>query len=437
MAENAYPAVKMSHAPDWDTPLSYRRGGATFLDGIEVYFDFDWHTICGHDRPQFKNGQCLARLAQANCPDGKTAALLLTARHDVPEHPRTTDSHFFLVVNLPRYLARATGNVAVSYYAEQLQSDITRMGQLDELASQPEILEAVLTVEHVAEWATGVPERREHLRAALDTDEPVVDIPALVAALGELKDLHFDADLIAAVASLFGPDVDREQRLGLLRAVTEDPDGRYVTGEVFAERTSERIADARGAMAAYQVLLEDPDTNETRMQEFIENNLWLLGLDYAKMIPQQRLLGGTMDFVLERFDGFQDVLELKSPQDPIITVKPRDAGSNAPAPPPSAYALSTDLAQALGQVHAYRDRLTRHAEATEDLLGLPLSRDPWLIIVIGRVDRLPERSQRVLTELNKSLHRVQVIPYDVLAKRADAILNNIDKYLLAAQGQHA
>jgi hypothetical protein len=86
---------------------------------------------------------------------------------------------------------------------------------------------------------------------------------------------------------------------------------------------------------------------------------------------------------------------------------------------------------------AYRDRLTRHAEATEDLLGLPLSRDPWLIIVIGRVDRLPEHSQRVLTELNKSLHRVQVVPYDVLAKRADAVLNNIDKYLLAVQGQHA
>lgn len=430
----------MPHAPDWDYPLTYRRGGFTFLNGIEVYFDFDWHTVCGHDRPQFKNGQCLARLAQANCPDGKTAALLLTVHDDILEHPRTTDSHFFLVVNLPRYLAHATGNVAVSYYAEQLQSNITRMGQLDELASQPEVLEAVLTVERVAEWAVGDPERREHLRAALDTDEPrdsPVDIPALVAALGALEDLHLDADLIAAMASLFGSVADREHRLGLLRAVTEDADGRYVTGEVFAERTAERIADARGAMAAYQALLDDPGTNETSMQEFIENNLWLLGLDYAKMVPQQRLLVGTMDFALERFDGFQDVLELKSPQDPIITITARDAGSNAPAPPPSAYALSTDLAQALGQVHAYRDRLTRHAEATEDLLGLPLSRDPWLIIVIGRVDRLPEHSRRVLTELNKSLHRVQVVPYDVLAKRADAVLNNIDKYLLAVQGQHA
>jgi hypothetical protein len=422
----------MQHAPDWDYPLNYRRGGATFLDGIEVYFDFDWPAVCGHDRPQFKNGQCLARLAQTNCPDGKTAALLLTSHDDIPEHPLTTDSHFFLVVNLPRYLARATGNVAVSYYAEQLQSDITRMGQLDELASRPEILEAVLTVERVAEWAAGDPERREHLRAALDMDEPVVDIPALVAALGALKDLDLDADLIAAVASLFGPDVDREHRLGLLRAVTEDADGRYVTGEVFAERTAERIVDARGAMAAYQALLDDSKTNETAMQKFIEANLWLLGLDYADMRPGQPLLLGEMDFLLERFDGFHDLLELKNPKDEIVKVS---GASGKTAPSPSAYALSPDLAKALAQVHVYRDRLTRHAEATEDLFGLPHTRDPRLIIVIGRGDSLPDHSKLVLTELNKSLHRVEVVPYDVLARRANAVLNNVEKYLLTDQGQ--
>jgi hypothetical protein len=430
----------MTHGLEWDTPLKYRKGGATFLDGIDVYFDFNWSAVCGHGRSQFRNGQSLARLARANCPDGKTPALLLTADDDVLEHPRTTDSHFFLVVNLPRYLAQATGNAAVSYYAGQLEAEIARMAALDEVASKPEVIEAVLTAERIAEWAMGDPARREQLRQALGEEDETpgteIDIPALIAALGALEDLQFDSDSVAAIASLFGPAADRERRLELLRAVTDDPDGRYATGEVLAERTADRIADARGAMAAYQDLLDDPKTGETRMQEFIEKNLWLLGLDYAKMVAQQGLLTGTMDFILERFDGFQDVLELKDPQDSIITVKPQKRGSRA-APRPSAYALSADLAQALGQVHAYRDRLTRHAEATEDLLGLPLSRDPRLIIVIGRADRLPEHSQRVLTELNKSLHRVAVVPYDVLARRAGAVLDNVEKYLLVAQGQSA
>ena len=337
----------MSYTPDWDAPLSYRRGGATFLNGIDIYFDFDWPTVCGHDRPQFKNGKCLARLAQDNCPDDKTAALLLTARDDIPDHTtRTTDTHFLLVVNLPNYLAWASGNVAISYYAESLQANITVMGQLEALSSQPGALETLLTVERVAEWMANDPERPEQLRAALSTNEPVaseVDIPALIAALLALENLDLDADSIAAIASLFGPDVDRERRLELLRAVTEDPDGRYVTGEVFAERIADRVADARSAMAAYQDLLDDPDTTETDMQEFIEKNLWLLGLEYAKMAPKQRLLGGTMDFTLERYDGFQDVLD---PQDPIITVT-RETQATVRRRPLRAHTLSVPASRKL------------------------------------------------------------------------------------------
>jgi hypothetical protein len=43
----------------------------------------------------------------------------------------------------------------------------------------------------------------------------------------------------------------------------------------------------------------------------------------------------------------------------------------------------------------------------------------------------------VLAELNKSLHRVEVVPYDVLAKRALAVLSNVEKYLLAVRPAHA
>lgn len=428
--------AKPSHGLDWEPPLRYRPGGTTFLNGIDVYFDFDWISVCGHNRAVFRNGQSLARLAQRVCPPGKTAALLLTARDDILERPIMTDSHFFLVLNLRRYLTIATSNVALSYYFAQLESQIGQISQLSELSAQPEVIEAALTAEHVANWARGDPKRREQLREVLGTEEAVgtpADIPKLVIALRTLEDLHLNSETVAAIASIFGPGVDRERRLSLLRAVTQDPDGRSMAGEVLAQRTADRIADARGAMAAYQILVDDPDTTETRMQKFIENNLWLLGLDYAKMSPQQRLLSGTMDFILERYDGFQDVLELKDPQDPLITVTRKEATDVSTAPPPSAYALSHTLAQALGQVHSYRDRLTRHAEATEDLLGLRLSRDPRLVIIIGRADRLPEHSKRVLTELNKSLHRVEVVPYDVLAKRAHGFLDNIERYLLARE----
>ena len=297
------------------------------------------------------------------------------------------------------------------------------------------MIEAVLTVERVAEWFRTNPDKREDVRAELETsdrdEDEKPDLASLVTALVALRNVEMDEESLAALASFFGPDTDRARRLDLVRAITQDPDGRYVTGEVLAERTSERIADARGAMANYEALLADPATNETNMQEFIEGNLWLLGLDYARMLPRQRVLTGAVDFILERFDGFHDLLELKDPHDSIIDVDGVDDPEEA-APPPSAFRLSKALALAIGQVHAYRDRLTRHADAQNDLLGLPVTRDPYIVIVIGRSEGLGDRSRRVLTELNKSLHRVEIIPYDVLAKRASAMLDNVDHYLLAA-----
>jgi hypothetical protein len=417
---------------NWDRPLSYLKGSDVHLAGIDVYYDFDWFEMVGHRRRQFINGQCLAHVARTHCPAGKTAALVLTTE-DVQPHPRENETHFYFVVNM-REALNASGNAAETLYAKYLESEITRYAVFEELASNPEMIDAVLTVERVAGWLEEDENRRAQLEAQMGDDarneSDSIDVGKLVQSLRSLMDSDLDADLLAEVASAFGPGVDREHRLGVLRAMTEDAPGRLATSEVLAERTAERVADARAAMEAYQALLDDPTVNETRMQEFIEKNLWLLGLDYAKMTPQQRLLSGSMDFVLERFDGFQDVLELKDPRDPIVIVSSHHA--SGAAPPPSAFSLSPALALALGQVHSYRDRLTRYADATAELVGLPLSRDPWLTIVIGRLDQLAEHSRRVLTELNKSLHRVEVVPYDVLARRADAVLKNVEQYLFAA-----
>jgi hypothetical protein len=157
----------MTHGLEWDRPLRYRRGGYTYLDDIDVYYDFDWVTVCGHDRSQFRNGQCLALLARERCPDGKVPTLLLTERTDVPEGSLSTDGRFFLVVNLPRYLTLATGNAAISYYARELHYGIA----LGEVASRPEIIEAHLTVQRVADWVAASPGRREQLQEALGVDE--------------------------------------------------------------------------------------------------------------------------------------------------------------------------------------------------------------------------------------------------------------------------
>jgi Shedu protein SduA, C-terminal len=422
----------LSRFEDWNPSLSHRRGTPVRLLGIDIYHDFKWSDVVRHGMNQFPNGQCLAQLAREHC-GSKRPALLLTDNDSELEGPFETDTHHFVVVHLPRYLREATPNAAVSYLARRRDIYEAQMAMLEQLSSRPDLVEQLYTAETVAQWLTTDPSRSDQVQESMSSQAvvPRVEPGQLVAALRALESM--DSAALEALAEFFGSHDDPDVRLALLRAVTGNTGGRLVTGAVLAERTADRIADARAAMAAYEELLDDPAVRETEMQAFIAQNLWLLGLDYAKMTPHQRLLTGTMDFILERFDGFQDVLELKDPHDPIVTVQGDVTGDAAP--PPSSFALSKDLALGLAQAHAYRDRLTRHAEATEDLLGLRLSRDPRLVIVIGRSDQMDEHSRRVLRELNKSLHRVEVVPYDVLLQRSRALLDNVEKYLLAAESE--
>lgn len=73
--------------------------------------------------------------------------------------------------------------------------------------------------------------------------------------------------------------------------------------------------------------------------------------------------------------------------------------------------------------------LTTHEDTLENLYGLRQSRNPRLLIVIGNASQLPEDRARVLQQLNLSLHRVEIVPYDVIGERAKGWLANLEHYL--------
>ena len=114
-----------------------------------------------------------------------------------------------------------------------------------------------------------------------------------------------------------------------------------------------------------------------------------------------------MDFILERYDGFHDLLELKSPQDAIVLAP--DAVDDVP-PPAHDFALSRDLAQALAQVHAYRDVLSADEAMVSKLYGLRNTRNARVFIVIGQSAALPTHRARVLRDLNLTLHGWRLFP---------------------------
>jgi hypothetical protein len=417
----------MEHDFSWPVELRHKKGAPFNLEGIDVFYDFAWSKYFRDTRAQFRNGKCLARQVLSECPAEKTPALLLTSRGEEKERSFSSDEFFVLVINFPRYLEQADANAAVSYLASRFGPGVTNLSQFSEIAGQsPEelsaFLEKQLTVERIASWIGEDQTRVADLRALVGVDRETPPSPSeALEALSALESM--DGEVVRGLSDLLRDNLDRPARIEALEALTDSPGGRRDTGSIMARRANDRLDDARNAVARYQALLEDQGSNETTFQRFIEESLWLLGLDYVEIRAGHGVPRGSLDFILERFDGFHDLLELKSPQDAII-----EAPETTDRPPSaSQYRLSPALANALAQVHVYRQTLTEDATLLDRQYGLPQSRDPTVVIVIGRSKTLPSHKANVLRELNKSLHRVEVVPYDVLGRRATAILDAVDQ----------
>lgn len=421
----------------WDRPLRYRRGAPQRLRNIEVFYDFKWSAHFPDRRAQFRGGQSLADQVIDDCPAGKRPALLLTDRADIEEGARTTTRSYVVVVNLPRYTASADdANAATAYMARRLGRGITRAKSFSELsdADADEVaawLDENLDVAALTRWAGDNEERLDLLReigtsADEDDETEIGDVDRAVAALETLEEL--DPRIAEPIAALVSTETDLDTRMELLWALTDDNSGRLITGEMLHARMSERLDDARAAADGFDELLET--AGETEVQNFLERHPWLLGLDYAQIRPRQPVIRGAVDFLLERFDRFHDLLELKSPDDRIFETH----GKNPDIRSASAFRVSRPLALALAQVHAYRDALSEEG-MHEKFYGLPHTRDPKITILIGVASELSDQEERILRELNCSLHRVEVVPFDVLAGRAHAVLDNVEQYLLAAEEQ--
>ena len=416
---------------EWDRPLRSRRGAPQRLRGILVFYDFRWREIFPDQRTHFRHGQKLAAGVQQRCPDGLKPALLLTRRTDVEQGLLTTPTYFLYVLNIDEWLA-AEDDFALAYLATHLAVEPEDLGRFANLsligdpADVSEFLEQQLTVDRVAEWLRQDGERLERLARLVDfrVDAPTDVQHALdaIAALGDL-DEHQVQQLIDFVIHL----TDTDQRAVLIRGVTTDQPGREAAAVVLHERVAERVADARRDLDTYRALFDNRAANETDMQDFLATHSLLFGLEYASIRPQQSGPSGSMDFLLERFDGYNDVVELKGPNEPILRSREQEPGSGVPTP--HRYRLGKELAHALPQALAYRDRLSRHPGAAEEFHGIRNAREPRLLIVLGRQSDLADHERLVLLELNRSLHRAEVVPYDVIAQRAEATLANISAYL--------
>jgi hypothetical protein len=297
----------------WDRPVETRQGSPSRLVGVLLFYDFEWRDEFPDERAQFKNGKAVAQLVRRECPATKVPALLLTTGENVEERSFETDKHFILVVNLPR-IRSARGDVAVSYFADRLGPGITSPTRLQELAADPDLIDAVvereLNIEHITKWTAANEDAIEQLRTiagVADTSSESADLSQVLATLRAVE--GFDAELLNGIEGLLVGDADRESRLRFLSALTkpvladEDALSAFVhdNRDLLTAITRSDVealdiialAHRRAMLAEFERLLQDDSYFASRRrveggpekvwQKFIEENPWVIG---SALAPQ-------------------------------------------------------------------------------------------------------------------------------------------------------
>lgn len=411
--------------PEWNRNLQERLGGWRHLGHLTVYYDFAWPDIFGHDRATFRFGQSLATLARRECPEGKRPSLLLT-NQNLPARTFENEGEYCLIVPILSYLA-SVADPAATFYAQHAGRPVTKLSDLQGVEIEHQELGAFLddrlTLESLQGWVGREPERANILRELVEADIDPVPLN-LANVLGQLN--VADADVVGAIASYIGRIGNGEQAPTFFAQLLQSSAIRDAAADALLEKIPERIAEIKAKLVEYDELINRDGATETNVQEFIEKHPWIVGLQYVRTRGRVQIPRGELDFVLDRDDGFFDIVELKGPQDMIIA-EPEVPEGERPASA-SAYAISTPLSKALAQAHHYRALLDSVREEGLRLqYGLSDTREPRILIVIGCSSSLSGTTQEILRQLNLSLHRVEVIPYDLLGGRTLGIINNLIK----------
>ena len=275
-------------------------------------------------------------------PCGKTPCLLLTTKDDVAPATEETDTHYVVIVPINRYLGQSSGDRATTFFAEALQAPggVTSLHRYEQAIQSIHDLDAILNL-HLDESAlhrwvgqnSGRIATIRRLSSALpDEEEPEhsADQPNLAEAIAALERVTPElCDAMVSAVNAEGPDAIRRMAEGL----SSNTAGRETLLDALADRTRRRIADVRSAAGEYRELAERPDTTETELHEFIRRHPWLLGLEYVRVLPKQQIVRGEVDFLVQRHDGYHDLLELKGPNDEIVrTQTAGEATADRPQP---------------------------------------------------------------------------------------------------------
>lgn len=178
------------------------------------------------------------------------------------------------------------------------------------------------------------------------------------------------------------------------------------------------LAHARRARAIdeFQAMLES-DLTENKWQEWFEQNHWVLGSDFVRVLGERKIdTRNISDFLMQSYDGFLDIVEIKRPEGGLQFWHSQLDHNN--------YVPHSDLIKAITQSSKYIHEIEREADSMKfcQSVGGVKTIKPRCTLIYGRSNNWNDAQQEAFRILNSSYHNLTIITFDHVLHRAQRIL---------------
>ncbi len=404
----------------WTSELK-KRSGATNLEGLPVYFDFQWRVVFKHGRTTLKNGKSLASAVKRDCPSNLHPAILLTTRDDHDEGPIVTSSHFVVVVHVQSFLDQGSPDAVATYFARVSKTRVTSLSKLREIWDKPEVRDFVLnnlTSKDIQDWVTT---NAEALRSLAET----VRTRAFEDLLRVLE-----IDDVVRILNWFAKGTPKCSAAEVVARIRDDDLPTFHT--LFGVARLKKVVDKWKSQISNA-------SEEYWQQEFTTHSFALAHLFSFPVIVQETKanVGGKsfdnkgsnlVDFLLKNeLTNNAVLLEIKTPATLLLAGKYRNVVN-----------VSSELSGACLQVANYRQSLVEHyASLSLNYRPRQLTPfDPPAVVIIGSTNQLKDDGtessdgpdkMRSFELFRAGQRRIEVITFDELFRRLENLLTALSE----------
>lgn len=190
-------------------------------------------------------------------------------------------------------------------------------------------------------------------------------------------------------------------------------DNKIVPDDLYAAL---QVAARKKAVKHFENMLES-SKSEAEWQGWFTRNSWVLGSEFVRVLSERAIdTQHISDFLMEAYDGFLDIVEIKKPEGgQEFWSKTRDHGNLIP---------SSDLVKAFTQASRYVYEVEREANSIKFLgrVGHIQTVKPRCILVFGRSNSWDRDEREAYRIFNSGLHNITVLTYDHVLQRAKRIV---------------